>query len=305
MNYYIGIDGGGTKTDCILVDDNFNILCSIKGGPLNILSQRISESSKTILQLISSCISNQNINLSLIKCIGIGAAGAGRIEDASKLEIKLKELLPIPMYTKVFSDAEAALEGAFNGKPGCILISGTGSIIWGKDSNGEFHRSGGFGKILGDEGSGFMLGKKALIAALKEFDCRGEKSLITSLLKEKYQIESAQDIINQVYKKNMDVSALAPLVLASAGNNDPVALKIIDEESNELLDLILSMMKKLKNENIEICFTGKLISTVNIFSIMLRKKISVFNKQIIIKEPEFPPAMGSVFLAKKKMVDEL
>jgi N-acetylglucosamine kinase-like BadF-type ATPase len=95
------------------------------------------------------------------------------------------------------------------------------------------------------------------------------------------------------------------LVLASAGNNDPVALKIIDEESNELLDLILSMMKKLKNNKIEICFTGKLISTVNIFSIMLRKKISESNKQIIIKEPEFPPAMGSIFLAKKKMVGKL
>ena len=305
MNYYIGIDGGGTKTDCILVDNNFNILCSINNGPLNLLSSGITESAKTVFKLINSCISKLNINLSLIQCIGVGAAGAGRIEDSIKLESKLKELLSIPIYTKVFSDAEAALEGAFNSHPGCILISGTGSIIFGKDNNGLIHRSGGFGKILGDEGSGYMLGKKALIAALKEFDGRSEKSLITPLLKEKYNIESVQEIINSVYKNNMDISSVAPLVLASAGNNDLIALKIVDEETNELLDLILSMMKKLKKDEIEICLSGKLISTENIFSIILRKKISLLNKHIKIKEPEFPPAMGSVFLAKKKMIGEL
>jgi N-acetylglucosamine kinase-like BadF-type ATPase len=305
MNYYIGIDGGGTKTDCILVDNNFNILCSANNGPLNLLSSGINESAKTVCKLINSCISKLNINLSLIKCIGVGAAGAGRIDDSNKLEIKLKELLSVPIFVKVFTDADAALEGAFNGKPGCILISGTGSIIYGKNNNGQFQRCGGYGKILGDEGSGYMLGKKALIAALKEFDCRGEKSLITSLLKEKYQIKSAQDIINQVYKKNMDISALAPLVLASAGNNDLVALKIVEEETNELLDLISSMMRKLKKDKLEICFTGKLISTVNIFSITLRKKITESGMDLIIKEPEFPPAMGSVFLAKKKMTGEL
>jgi N-acetylglucosamine kinase-like BadF-type ATPase len=300
MKYFIGIDGGGTKSDCIITDENYNQLYSLKEGPLNLLSSPPSESSRTILQLINSCLSKLKITLAHLDCVGIGAAGAGRIEDSEKLEVNLKALLPQYINLKVTTDADAALEGAFNGKPGCILISGTGSIILGKDQNGIIHRCGGFGKILGDEGSGYMLGKKALIAAAKEFDGRAEKSLITGLLKDKYQIQSGQDIINAVYKNDLDIAGVAPLVLAAAGNNDKVALRIIDEETEELLNLISCMIKKLKQEKMEISFTGKLISTINIYSNTLKNKLTDSFKSIKIKAPEYSPAMGAVFIAKKK-----
>jgi Predicted N-acetylglucosamine kinase len=300
VKYFIGLDGGGTKTDCIITDEHYNQLYSLKGGPLNLLSSPLSESSRAIIQLINSCLSKLNITLAHLDCIGIGVAGAGRIEDAEKLELNLKDLLPHSIKLKVITDAEAALEGAFNGKPGCILISGTGSIILGKDQNGVIYRCGGFGKIIGDEGSGYMLGKKGLIAAVKEFDGRGEKSLITALLKDKYKIESGQDVINAVYKNNLDISGVAPLVLASAGNNDKVALEIINEETEELLFLISCMMKKLKKENIQISFVGKLINTINIFSNTLKNKLTDSYKLIKIKKPEYSPAMGAVFIAKKK-----
>ena len=146
-----------------------------------------------------------------------------------------------------------------------------------------------------------MIGKKGLVAAAKEFDGRGEKSLITDLLKDKYQIQSFQGIINAVYNNDLDISGVAPLVLASAGNNDKVALRIIDEETEELLTLISCMMNKLKKENIEICFTGRLISTINVFSTTLKNKLAASYKLIKIKEPEYPPAIGAVFIAKKKM----
>src|ERR1035437_9982139 len=212
MKYFIGIDGGGTKTDCVITDENYNQLFALKGGPLNLLTTTPAQSSRTILQLINSCLAKLNITLTHLDCIGIGAAGAGRIEDSEKLEINLKTLLPHSINLKVTTDAEAALEGAFNGKPGCILISGTGSIIFGKDQNGIIHRCGGFGK-------------KVLIAAAKEFDGRGERSLITELLKDKYQIQSGQSLINIVYNNDMDISGVAPIVLASAGNNDKIALE--------------------------------------------------------------------------------
>jgi N-acetylglucosamine kinase-like BadF-type ATPase len=300
MKYFIGIDGGGTKTDCIITDENYNQLYSLKEGPLNILTATPSESSRTIIHLINSCLSKLNISINLLDCIGIGVAGAGRIEDSEKLELNLKSLLPHSIRLKIITDAEAALEGAFNGKPGCILISGTGSIIFGKDQNGVIQRCGGFGKILGDEGSGYMLGKKGLIAAAKEFDGRDEKSLMTALLKDKYQIESGQDIINAVYKNNLDISGVAPLVLASAGNNDKVALGIIEEETEELLNLITCMMKKLNKDNIEICFIGSLISTINVFSTTLKNKLAGSYMLVKIKEPEYPPTMGAIFIAKKK-----
>jgi N-acetylglucosamine kinase-like BadF-type ATPase len=300
MEYLIGIDGGGTKTDCIITDDSFNHLFSVQGGPLNLLTNSLSGSSNTILQLVNTCLSKMNIPLAQLKYVGIGAAGAGRLEDSEKLAINLKSLLPPSITLKVISDAEAALEGAFNGKPGCILISGTGSIIYGKGKDGIVHRCGGFGRILGDEGSGYLLGKKGLIAVAKEFDGRASKTLLAHLLKEKYQIQSSQDLINIVYNKGLEIASIAPLILAAAGNNDEVALRIIDEETDELLSLISCIIKKLNQENLEICFTGKLISTINIFSITLRNKLTASYKLIKIKEPEYSPAMGAVFIANKK-----
>ncbi|MDR3668654.1 MAG: BadF/BadG/BcrA/BcrD ATPase family protein [Ignavibacteriaceae bacterium] len=300
MKYFIGIDGGGTKTDCIITDENCNQLFAIKGGPLNLLAATPSESSDTILKLINSCLLNLDITLTQLNCIGVGAAGAGRSENSEKLGNNLNALLQNSVKLRVFTDAEAALEGAFNGKPGCILISGTGSIIFGKDQSGIIHRCGGYGKILGDEGSGYMLGKKALITAAKQFDARNEKSLLTELLKDKYQIQSVQDILNEVYNNKLDISSIAPIVLASAGNNDKVSLRIIDEETNELLLLISCMKKKLEQENFDISFGGKLLSTRNIFSDTLKSKLANSYKWVKIKEPEYSPAMGAVFIAKKK-----
>ena len=148
-----------------------------------------------------------------------------------------------------------------------------------------------------------MLGKKGLITAAKEFDCRGEKSLITELLKDKYYIKSGQDLINAVYKNNLDIAGIAPLVLTSAVNK--VALGIIDKETDELLFLISCMMKKLKKENIQISFVGSLISTINVFSNILKNKISGSFKLIKIKEAEYSPAMGAIFIAKKKFTEIL
>jgi N-acetylglucosamine kinase-like BadF-type ATPase len=98
----------------------------------------------------------------------------------------------------------------------------------------------------------------------------------------------------------LDISGIAPIILASAGNNDKVALRIIDEETDELLLLISCMVKKLKQENIEISFVGKLINTINIFSNTLKNKLTDSYKLIKIKKPEYSPAMGAVFIAKKK-----
>src|ERR1035438_9676224 len=94
MKYFIGIDGGGTKSDCIITDENYNQVYSLKVGPLNLLSSPPSDSSSTILQLINSYLSSLKLALAHLDCVGIGAAGAGRIEESEKLEVNLKALLP-------------------------------------------------------------------------------------------------------------------------------------------------------------------------------------------------------------------
>ena len=178
MKYIIGIDGGGTKTDCAAADLNGNILFETKGSSSNFLVEGTEKVSEKILNLIDKCKGHLKFNYSDVEIIFIGTAGAGRRSEAIRLEnsfinysmckgIEFKKFI-------VESDARIALEGAFTEKPGAILIAGTGSIMLGKNPEGKIFRVGGFGRQLGDEGSGYSLGRKGLNAVSKQFDqdCR-------------------------------------------------------------------------------------------------------------------------------------
>jgi N-acetylglucosamine kinase-like BadF-type ATPase len=300
MKYFIGIDGGGTKSDCILTDEKYLILNTVRGGVLNLLTLGPDESVKIINQIINTCLTSTGIKLSQIDRIGIGAAGAGQREDASELEKSLIGFYTEKINISVVSDAEAGLEGAFNGKPGCLLISGTGSIIYGKDDNGLIHRCGGYGRIIGDPGSGYSIGKKGIIAVIKQFDNTGKHTAITRLLNEKSGISSFKEIIRAVYKESYDIASIAELVIEAAELNDPAAREIVDDETDSILELISCMVKKLKKNAVDIVFAGSLISSVNYFSDILREKISDSYKYLSIKQPEYPPAMGAIFILNKK-----
>ncbi len=305
MKYIIGMDGGGTKTHCLITDINNKILYECTGGASNFLVKGTKIVSETLLGLITNCKENLGIEYSDIGVALIGTTGAGRRADAEKLEkdfseyaksrgIKLNEF-------KVESDARIALEGAFSGKPGSILIAGTGSIMFGKDEDGNIHRVGGFGRYLGDEGSGYAIGRKGLVAVSKDFDGRGNKTLITGMLNEKFGIDSPEKLISEIYKNNFDLASTAPLVLAAADKGDQSAIKIIDEESDELIDHISSMRKKINQLKMNLAFIGGIISSDNIYSRMLRKKIGIKLPEVNLQDPEYPPAMGAILMAKKIM----
>lgn len=184
--YLIGLDGGGTKTKCVITDFNFNPLYTCQGGPSNFLLIGTQIVSETILSLILESISYLKISPDDIASILIGTTGAGRQNDAQKLKIDFTQYAESKGYSfksfNVDSDARIALEGAFSGGPGSLLIAGTGSVIFGKDRNHQIHRVGGFGRLIGDEGSGNTLGRRGLNQVAKEFDGRGDKTLLTELL---------------------------------------------------------------------------------------------------------------------------
>jgi N-acetylglucosamine kinase-like BadF-type ATPase len=303
MKYIIGIDGGGTKTDCAASDLNGNVLFDTKGKPSNFLVEGTEKVSEAILSLINTCKENLKFDYSDIEIIIIGTAGAGRKTDAERLKtsflnysknhaINFKKIV-------VESDAVIALEGAFSGKPGAILIAGTGSIMFGKDLEGKIHRVGGFGRKIGDEGSGYNLGRKGLNAVSKEFDRRGKPTLITNYLKEKFAVNSPEILISEVYGNEFDIASIAPLVISAAEKNDETALKIIDEETNELLLHISSMKQKLNLPEFNLCLIGGLINKENFYSKRLKEKIIKNFPYIKLQLPENSPVIGAVLMAKR------
>jgi len=302
MNYYIGIDGGGTKSHLVLTDENLNVIAENRGGPTNFLIIGKETVAKTIVDLINNTVKQAGINYDDIKGIFIGTTGAGRKNNADDLKNAIEQYAKSLGFTYyklgVDSDARTALEGAFAGGPGSILIAGTGSIMFGKDANGNIHRIGGFGRWIGDEGSGFSIGRKGFIAVAKEFDGRGSETMLTKLLKSKYGIENSDILINKIYAENFDIASISQDVIECANRDDHVCQQILKEEATELFWHVVSSLKKLQLKELTISLIGSLLTNDNYYSKCFRDMIYKNLPQVTIADPIYNPAIGAVLMAK-------
>jgi len=303
MKYLIGIDGGGTKTDSAITDLSGNIIHQTTGKASNFLVVGIEEAVENIFALVEENLFKLEGDFADVKQIVIGVAGAGRKEDAQLLEKSFKDYANQQGIhfkgVKVVSDAHIALEGAFPDSAGCILIAGTGSILFGKDENGIIHRVGGFGRLIGDEGSGYSIGRKALNAVSKESDGRGEATLISELLNAKMNSSSSTSIINEVYKEKLDVASVAKIVIEAAEEGDPIAEDILDEEADELVLHIKSLMNKIQTDNLNVAFSGSLIDNKNFYSDLLIQKIKSTLPKVKVVKPASTPVSGAILFAKR------
>ena len=159
---YLGIDGGGSKTSFLLVDEYYNEICHIESGPSNWLSVGADAAKQAITQGISQLTERPNI-------VCAGFAGAARHESAAFYKEVLESLIPGAQII-IESDAFIASIGAIGIDPGILLISGTGSIVIGRDKARNMFRIGGWGPYFGDEGSGFWIGREAVREALRSLD---------------------------------------------------------------------------------------------------------------------------------------
>jgi N-acetylglucosamine kinase-like BadF-type ATPase len=304
MKYLVGIDGGATKTDCVVTDFDGNVLYKCSGGPANFLIIGTDKVCNTLFNLITECKIKLNADYNDFQYIILGTTGAGRRSDAEKLENAFKEFAKLKGITLNFyvdSDARIALEGAFSGMPGSILIAGTGSIMFGKDVNGKIHRIGGYGRFIGDQGSGYNIGRKGLSAIAKFYDGRGDHTMLTRIFTDKFKIDTPEGLIVAIYKNNFDIASIAPLVIEAAEKGDQVCNAIVQEETDELILHILAMIKKINLLEFKLALIGSLITTDNYYSRIFRKKIEMLAVKVFIKTPELSPAMGAVLMAKKRI----
>lgn len=299
--FYIGIDGGGTKTKCVLADDNLKIISSAEGEASNPLVVGFDNSANVLIKLIKQVLSKKKSAKDIFIVAGI--AGCGRKIHAKHLKVFLENELKkhgINFETlEIVSDAEIAFEGALGGKSGALLIAGTGSILFGKDKKRTFSRTGGYGKIIGDEGSGFSIGRKGLNAVAKYLDGRGVKTILTEYLMKEFGINNRDDLITAVYSKEFDIPNVTRFVLSSASKGDKVCRNILNEETNELILHIKAFQKGINEKEFILALSGSLLTNKNYYSQELKRKIAKQLKDIKIIRAKYPPEIGAVILAKK------
>jgi N-acetylglucosamine kinase-like BadF-type ATPase len=296
--FFIGIDSGGTKSELLIKGTNDNTILKKKFSSVH---YSVHGSCKTALHLkniILDSIKAKKLDIKNCAGICIGLAGARESSDKTKLRKKLSELLKIKNII-LESDALIALHGAFKGNDGIILICGTGSILYGV-LKGKFIRIGGWGRIIGDHGSGYEIGKMAIKHLTDEYDYNKKFSRLSKAIEKSFSI-NRKNILKLIYHKNFDVQSVVPLVLELASKKDKDALHIIDKAVEDLLKHLDVFISHSKNNKTNLAFTGSIIESNNILTRRLNDKIKKkYGSNINIVKKIHTPAEGAILLAKNK-----
>jgi N-acetylglucosamine kinase-like BadF-type ATPase len=229
----IGIDAGGSKTVCQLGDAEGHVLRESRGPGANLQSAGELEVEKVLHDVLSEVLADVAQPPAAI-CLGM--AGVDRPADGKIVQGILRRLCR-GSQTLVVNDALVALEAGAPGQPGVVLIAGTGSIAYGRDERGRAARAGGWGHVLGDEGSGFWMGRQAIRAVMRAFDHRGAATSMAAPIMAHFGVSRAQDLVRPIYDDGMRpraIAAVAPIVGEAADSGDAVATRIIDVGAGEL-----------------------------------------------------------------------
>ena len=240
----LGIDAGGTKTVCLLADAQGTVLGSARGGGANLQAQGELEVEKTLHDVMDRAMAGRR---QIPDAVCLGIAGVDRPDDTAVIEGIMRRI-GYKMPALVVNDALIALVAAVGEAPGIVIVCGTGSICYGRNADGRAARSGGWGYVIGDEGSGYWIGRRALAAVARHADGRGPATSLTGAALSHFGVDTVAELVHEVHAhdpRRHRVAGLGAAVHAAADAGDAVARAILDDAAAELLHAAASVTAQL------------------------------------------------------------
>ena len=247
MSYFIGVDGGASKTAALVVDANGKELGRGLAGGSNHLRVGIEEATRNIERSVNVALVEAGIAIKDVEYAYCGIAGSDHPVHRQRVIDSLRIFFPNGNFI-VDTDARIALTGAVGFGGGIVIISGTGSVAFGRNAAGQEARAGGWGPTLGDEGSGFWIAREGLSAIVRAHDGRGFATRMTDLLCDEYRMCSPDDLPHFVYAATThidDIARYGKLVIEAAQEGDDVAREILARGGSELAECVLAIARKL------------------------------------------------------------
>lgn len=304
---FLGVDGGQSHTEALIADQDGHILGRGLGGATD---HAESESGKKRLQdavFLSVSEALKNAKLGELSEITFDFAHFGMTGGADFKEPIIKEIVKAKNLN-IGHDAPTALASGTFGKPGIVVISGTGSVAYGENEKGETSQAGGLGYLFSDEGSGFWLGAQTIRLAIKEQDGIIPDCGLQSLVLQHFKVKAIREVTTAFYNDKVsrkEIASLSPVVQASAIGGNQTLKNEIFYGANCIVENVRSVFKRLKfAENIEVVGVGGMFKGdffTNCFKEILSEKLPLAK---FIK-PFFSPAVGSLFLAYRSAKIEL
>jgi len=266
MKWILAIDGGGTKTVACAGDLAGKVLGRVVVGPANYHITGLADFQALIGKIIAELGAICGLEDHDLALISLGLAGVDRPRDRELILTALKGLGLDCLYV-VNNDAAIALVAGLGKAEGIALIAGTGSIAYGLTRDGNVIRAGGWGHIISDEGSGYDIGRQALVRGLKAWEGRDKSSVLLGMIMEYWKIIDLDGLIGLVYQSGKDKSAIAALtevVAEAADRGDVVAQEILDDGAEALANLVRSVISRgfPGGQVVPLCCSGGVIQSI-------------------------------------------
>lgn len=285
----IGIDGGGTKTDAVLCDETGRVLRRVRGGPGSPTSQPLAQAVGNLRAVLDALLAGQPGH---IDALFAGLSGGSVGDNAAVMRRELAALLPGCGRLDNNTDALNALRSAVPAGDALVAICGTGSSVFAHAA-GRLHQVGGWGHLLGDEGSGFDLGRRALTAALRELDGRGPATALTAACRDRL----GQDVhraVPRLYEGGRAlVASFAPVLLEQAARGDAVAVREFETAAAGLAEAIQTAARFLPEGNKPLALAGSVWQSGFYRDAMQR----MLGGDYVFHTTDLPPVYGSFAVA--------
>ena len=300
MAYYLGVDGGASKTAALVTDDSGRPLGDGIAGPSNHLRVGIETASRNIVRAVNKALANAEVGSREIVWAYCGIAGADHPAHRQEVVDSLSDFFPRGNFT-VDNDARIALTGAIGFAAGVVVIAGTGSVAVGRNAAGQEARAGGWGPIVGDEGSGYFIARGGLSAILRAYDGRGPATSMTDLLKRDCDM-TPPDLSRFIYAQTThadDIARLGKLVVEAAENGDAIAAEVVQRAGKELAKAVLAVAQRLglASSDFPVAYVGGAFNAGETLLAPMRSAILATAPHARIVPPAHTPVEGAAQMA--------
>lgn len=297
---FAGIDGGATKTRAVVISESGAVLGRSEVRSSSAYHREAEEAAGVVVNAAREALDHAGA-VGPIAALGAGLAGADDPTVHQRLTRALGDA-GLARTVLVDHDAAAALAGGTALQPGMVIIAGTGSIAFGIDRAGRRARAGGWGPLLDDEGSGYAIGRAALRAAMRAYDGRGEQTVLSGMLSQRFALGSLASLKMTVKTLNIDeIASLAPLVVGAARDRDRVALAILAHAADGLAAMIASVARTLgwERAGFPLVTAGGMFEAGDAIREPLVRALRAGGSAAQPVEARFPPDVGAALLAAR------
>ncbi len=296
--HVLGIDAGGTKTVCYLADGEGRVLGEARGGGANLQADGELGVEKVLHTVMAEATA---AHAGEIDAICLGMAGFDRQGEGVVLSGIMRRIGARARVVLV-NDALVALVAGVGEAPGVVVVCGTGSIAYGRNAQDEAARSGGWGYILGDEGSGYWIGRRALRAVARAADGRGPATALTARVLSHFGIATASDLVAEIYDRQLRHHALAQvarLVQQARDEGDELATQILEGAAHELVAAARSVVEQLRmgQDAFDFVLAGGVFIGVPWLAEELTRRLPGLAARARVERLQCEPAHGAVRIA--------